>query len=343
MKNIKTNILLLLLITSFSVSAQSYDRNILLEVFTNSHCPVCPGTHSSIDNYLTNGAQKENVRYIYYHMEFPYSDDKLNQANKTDATARNNYYGPYSGTPVSFFDGSKQVNSYSQWPSIIETRVAVKTPVKVTLSGEKEEGTFSVDAKVEMENENITSGSVIHFIVVENVNYNGRNGISNHKHVMRKMITGSNGESITNMTSQIISKTISANSDWQLENLGIIVFIQNTQSKEIYQSEFITYNDLSITDIREISSVPEKFNLSQNYPNPFNPSTQISFQLSENNFTELKVYDILGNETATLISEDLSSGSYEVDFNASEFSSGIYFYVLKSGQNIKTNKMILLK
>jgi Secretion system C-terminal sorting domain len=145
------------------------------------------------------------------------------------------------------------------------------------------------------------------------------------------------------MASQNISKTISANSNWQLDNLGVIIFVQNTQSKEIFQSEYIAYNDLSITDIREISSIPEKFNLSQNYPNPFNPSTLISFQLSENNFTELKVYDILGNETATLISKKLSSGAYEVDFNATEFSSGIYFYVLKSGQKIKTKKMILLK
>ncbi len=86
-----------------------------------------------------------------------------------------------------------------------------------------------------------------------------------------------------------------------------------------------------------------EFNLEQNYPNPFNPKTNIGFQISDFGFVSLKVYDILGNNVATLINDYLSAGEYEVEFNASELPSGIYFIQLKAGIYLETNKMVLLK
>jgi len=85
------------------------------------------------------------------------------------------------------------------------------------------------------------------------------------------------------------------------------------------------------------------FKLEQNYPNPFNPSTKITYQLPVTGFVTLKVYDVLGKEIATLVNQDKSAGSYEVQFNAAEFPSGIYFYTLKAGDFTQTRKMILLK
>lgn len=102
----------------------------------------------------------------------------------------------------------------------------------------------------------------------------------------------------------------------------------------------------------DISS-PAEFILHQNYPNPFNPVTKIKFSIPQTanplpggargGLTTLKVYDILGNEVAILLNEPKSPGIYEVDFNASDLSSGIYLYVLKSGYNVLSNKMIILK
>lgn len=89
----------------------------------------------------------------------------------------------------------------------------------------------------------------------------------------------------------------------------------------------------------EISS----FSLHQNYPNPFNPSTNISFELPVSGFTTLKVYDALGREVATLVNGLRTNGSYTETFNASALSSGVYFYVLKSGDFAQTQKMLLLK
>jgi len=103
----------------------------------------------------------------------------------------------------------------------------------------------------------------------------------------------------------------------------------------------------------EQNAVLNKFTLEQNYPNPFNPSTKIKFTIPQSDnpllggvrggFVTLKVYDILGNEIATLVNEELSPGEYEVEFNASTLPSGIYFYTLAAGSFIQTKKMLLLK
>ena len=90
-----------------------------------------------------------------------------------------------------------------------------------------------------------------------------------------------------------------------------------------------------------------KFDLLQNYPNPFNPSTILSFVIGHSSFVLLKVYDILGREVATLVNEEKSAGSYEVEFKPESsvlnLASGIYFYRLHAGDFTETKKMILLK
>jgi len=101
--------------------------------------------------------------------------------------------------------------------------------------------------------------------------------------------------------------------------------------------------ETSVTNQEEIINTPTEFVLNQNYPNPFNPTTTISFSIPSSGFTSLKVYDILGNEVATLLNEEKPAGSYEINFNASSLSSGTYFYKLQAGSFLETKKMILLK
>jgi len=106
-----------------------------------------------------------------------------------------------------------------------------------------------------------------------------------------------------------------------------------------------------ITSVGNSSSqFPKSFTLSQNYPNPFNPSTKISYQIPVSLYPSkggtlvtLKIYDILGKVVATLVNEEQGAGFYEIEFVASQLSSGIYFYQLKAGDFIQTNKMLLLK
>jgi len=91
------------------------------------------------------------------------------------------------------------------------------------------------------------------------------------------------------------------------------------------------------------SNSPKQFSLNQNYPNPFNPNTTIEFDLSKTTEVSLKVYNILGEEVSTLVSDRLSAGSYSYEWDASKYASGVYLYRLEAGGFIETKKMILMK
>jgi hypothetical protein len=111
--------------------------------------------------------------------------------------------------------------------------------------------------------------------------------------------------------------------------------------------------DIVLTDVKDEQSAISSFNLEQNYPNPFNPSTKIKFSVPSNvkgemSNVSLKVYDVLGNEIATLVNEELSPGEYEVSFDSHSgevrnLTSGIYFYTLRAGSFVQTKKMVLMK
>jgi hypothetical protein len=93
----------------------------------------------------------------------------------------------------------------------------------------------------------------------------------------------------------------------------------------------------------ETTSIPDDYILYQNYPNPFNPSTVIRFSIPKAGLTTLKIYDILGREVKTLITEELVAGIHEVELNAFSLPSGVYFCRLQSGSFSETKKMILLR
>lgn len=92
-----------------------------------------------------------------------------------------------------------------------------------------------------------------------------------------------------------------------------------------------------------INTIPEVFALEQNYPNPFNPSTKISYSIPTEGNVELKIYDILGNEVATLVNEVKAPGYYSADFNASSLVSGVYVYTIRANNFVQTKKMLLMK
>ncbi|NWG29271.1 MAG: T9SS type A sorting domain-containing protein [Ignavibacteriaceae bacterium] len=105
-----------------------------------------------------------------------------------------------------------------------------------------------------------------------------------------------------------------------------------------------------VVSVDDQPKITDDFQLYQNYPNPFNPTTNIRFRISDFEFVTLKVYDILGNEIATLVNEEKPAGEFEVTFDSYSGSSGIrvlpsgiYFYQLRAGSLIQTKKMILLK
>jgi hypothetical protein len=144
----------------------------------------------------------------------------------------------------------------------------------------------------------------------------------------------------------------------RLNEYGLQLMDTETASDHFPKVTDISFN--AVTSVNEQNNLVG-FNLSQNYPNPFNPSTKIKYSIPAVTLRQtqgdilmtLKVYDVLGNEVETLVNEQKQAGTYEVEFDGTDFPSGIYFYQLivssLSGKNVNANsfletkKMILLK
>jgi hypothetical protein len=119
--------------------------------------------------------------------------------------------------------------------------------------------------------------------------------------------------------------------------------IDSTNSSQFSATwSFITPS--RITGIQtNANGIPKTYQLSQNYPNPFNPTTVIKYSLPKAQFVTLVVYDVLGQEVASLVNERQAAGNYQVNFSGDRFASGVYFYILKAGHFVSTRKMLLLK
>ena len=297
-----------------------------------------------MEQYLNTNPNANKLNYIYYHMVYPYPDDQLYIQSSVDSDARHTFYNPVAATPQGFFDGISQ-GSTSGWANTLDNLTQSQSPLKIELSGTKSISQLDINAVITRTGNISENDLVINFVVVEDVFYDGRNTVSNHKHVMRKMLPSANGQafSINLNETKNVEQTVTLDQNWDSDSLSVLVFIQSTSTKTVYQSETISYDDLSITSVNNETVTPAEFALLQNYPNPFNPHTNIKFQIKNPGFTTLKVYNVLGNEVASLVSDNLSAGSYEINFNASRLSSGVYFYSLTSGNSKQTNKMILLR
>ncbi|HSP88691.1 MAG TPA: T9SS type A sorting domain-containing protein [Ignavibacteriaceae bacterium] len=333
----------ILVLLPFIISFSQEEKKVLIEVFTNSHCPLCPPAHSIIDNYLVS-PNRGKINFIFYHMVYPYSDDPLYHHNHTDSDGRHDYYNPVAATPRGFFDGQIQGNT-SAWISILDSLVLIQSPLKIDLTGIKSEESITIKAEITRTGNVTDNDLVIHFVVVEDLDYTGRNGIPHHENVMRKMVDGAMGFpfSINLNETKEIEREILFNPAWLKDSLKVLVFIQSSVNKTVYQSAIINFSDLISTGMNTDLNLPDGFKLNQNYPNPFNPETTIGFHISQRGFVNLKVFDSLGKQIAILVNEEKEPGFFEINFRGNDFSSGLYFYKLQSGNYIETKKMILLK
>jgi|GEM_PF-7081888 len=119
--------------------------------------------------------------------------------------------------------------------------------------------------------------------------------------------------------------------------------VKQTNEDGTTESGPFTFTTELAVSVESKKLIPKEFELEQNYPNPFNPSTKIKFVIPKSSFVNLKVYDVLGNEIATLVNEEKPAGNYRVTFDASNLPSGVYFYKIKAGNFVETKKMILLR
>lgn len=141
--------------------------------------------------------------------------------------------------------------------------------------------------------------------------------------------------------------------DMDQDGLAEYVFVNYSTDFDVWQGDGYVW----VLEVQpqtgienELENSPLDFVLSQNYPNPFNPTTKIKYSIPSNIVTEsgninvtIKVFDVLGNEIAEIVNEEKQAGNYEVEFNGSNLSSGVYFYRLKSGNFIETKRMMLIR
>jgi hypothetical protein len=126
--------------------------------------------------------------------------------------------------------------------------------------------------------------------------------------------------------------------------LNVIVAGGVTPGSAISSQTWVYSDTITITGIKEIKNIsPSGYKLFQNYPNPFNPSTTMNFSIPEYSFVTLEIFNLLGEKIVTLVSQDLSKGTYEYKWNAEGMTSGTYFYRLTAGEYSEVRKLLLLK
>lgn len=348
--NLKTSLLypvLSVIVLTFTSSAQ-VTRVVLFEEGTNASCGPCAANNPILKAFLD--AHPTEATAIKYHASWP-GYDPMYQANPTQNTERivNYYHMNQTGVPYCNADGVIQdiwPFSNANFTNALNTRLAILTPVTINVQDERIAGdsikstiTLNLLSNLPAGDYKLRVMTLERFVIYTSPP--GSNGETHFENVFRWAYPNTTGVSIqtTAGTYQYIY-TYKRESTWIDTSVYTIAFVQNDVNKEVMNVAKGSYTPLGVTPGSEI---PEKYLLSQNYPNPFNPRTLIKFAVPEDGNVSLKVYNMVGAEVKTLVEGIHKAGEYNIYFDGSEFSSGVYFYTLRTDKFTATKKMILIK
>jgi hypothetical protein len=146
----------------------------------------------------------------------------------------------------------------------------------------------------------------------------------------------------------IVTTTVQTSYEWWIEEARfpvlIVSYLRTETLGNVHESRFIEYNNEITTEVSDPAEpLVADFHLGQNFPNPFNPGTTIRFSVPASGPVTLKVYDLIGQEVATLVDGHLNAGVHQVRFNAGHLPSGMYFYTLEAGASSQTRRLMLVK
>jgi glutaredoxin len=328
----------MLIVISTTLTTQAQNRKVLYEIFTNSHCSFCGGAYSYFDENIANNEASNDLITIAYHLS-TYSDDKLYQETKTESVPRANYYGGITGTPTIFINGQRQ-SSYQNWlPNINNFRNSQSNNFPVTLNvrlvGNVLEIETGVNSSIDISNLNLN------IVVVEDVDYQGRNGVKLHKNVMRTMPTGASGQQINLIANQElkITKSVTLNQIWNLEKISVVAYVQNSQTKEVYNVSSIDKKDFQLT-----SNVEDQKDNDKLYPNPTNGITEYSFDSKYTGICKIKLIDNSGK----LLLENsytISAGQNKIIIDTKDLNlpNGSYTFIIDNNGIESTKQIIILK
>lgn len=335
---------IVIIISVSSLSSQT--RKVLFEEGTNASCGPCASSNPILISWLQSHLTQ--TISIMYHASWP-GVDPMYQANPTQSSERITYNN-ITAVPTCNVDGL----IYDIWPfsatafdNALNTRVAVTPPVSITVVDQRIAGD-SIKSQITLTvHSNLPSGThkLRVFAVEKLIVYStppGTNGEMVFHTVFRRAYPNTTGvDCPTTAGTYNYTYKYKRESAWQDTSIVTVAFVQNDVNKEVLNAGKGAYIATGIANTS--ADIPAKYSLSQNYPNPFNPATVIKFSIPKSGFTSLKVYDAMGREVAVLMNSRTDAGNYESEFNASNLSSGVYFYKLVSGDFSQVKKMTLIK
>ncbi|MDQ3020540.1 MAG: Omp28-related outer membrane protein [Bacteroidota bacterium] len=353
-----------LIISALNFSnSYSGPRNVLVEYCTGTWCGYCPCGHQAL-NTITSTYRETII--IAYHggasSADPWKDFTGNQVRSLLG---------FSGYPTAVIDrGNTPSNpsfTYNLWYGRVDSRYLTSPNSNVNLViSSKSYNETSRELSVTLDAtalENLTGDYKVSFVIVENnlvypQNHYAQCGTTGyvpdyvHAHVARNMVNGPTGENLNsggvwNINETLVKKiTTVIDASWVETNCKLIAFVYKDNAVlALANVEQAIEEDIStaVGISGNSNIVPNEYSLSQNFPNPFNPSTNIKFALPKDGVASFKVYDIFGKEVENYADGFLSKGTYNYQFDGTNLSSGIYFYVLKADNYIEKKKMMLIK
>ncbi|HMT11054.1 MAG TPA: Omp28-related outer membrane protein [Ignavibacteria bacterium] len=345
----RTNLIIALLIffMAAGISNSQFVRKVLFEEATNASCGPCAANNPALKSYID--AKGDSIIAIKYHASFPGTDAMYLHNPTQNAERYSSYYG-MNAMPWLNSDGL--VNDV--WPFSLANlnnafygRLSVPAPLSITIvdtriAGDSIRATVTVNIPSTLPSGNYKLRVMAIESWVINPVPQGTNGETVFEHVFRKDFPNTSGTVIAGSSGNFqYIFTYKVDPVWRDSSMHTVAFIQNDNNKEVLNAGSAPRG---ITGIDPVSGIaPNSFSLSQNYPNPFNPQTNIRFSLPKGSDVKITVFDAVGRVVALLANGRFEAGTYNIDFNASALSSGIYFYSITTAEFTDTKKMMLIK
>jgi hypothetical protein len=358
MKKLSMALVIVMMLVASYDTGNAAARKVLMEIITSTTCSPCYAADVFYFlNWYPNYGGNASVVTLAYHVWWPSpGDDPMYMANTAPVQTRMNYYAPSGNyAPRGFIDGFIDGGSgFSGWPGMIEGRWLDFSPINITLTGTRNGNSLNMNAAITAEQAVNSSNWRVHWVVVESELPYPQNSPSGyvpftHHFVHRNMYPDANGSPITISQGQTVNvpATLTLNPAWNAANCRVIVFVQNNTDKKVQNVEYAEV--ATLTSVGEpVNGLPTTFAVSQNYPNPFNPTTNIDYAVSKPSFVSVRVYNLLGQEVRTLVSEEKGIGVYLATWDGkdnvgTEVPSGMYLYKVVAGSFSETKKMMFMK
>lgn len=328
-------ILLLFIVIQGSIldmTAQT-KKPVLFEMFTNSHCGPCGNAYGLINSQLKTSQYAEDVVYIFYHVA-TYTDDKLYQDSKNESMPRAGLYG-VQFTPTVYIDGVQ--TGSSNWVNTIGARTQKSQSITFNPTVLMSNSTLEIDVTATSPTD--IPNVKLSVVVVENVQYKGRNNVSQQQYVMRTMPTTPSGVDISLQANQSnqSSYSVPLNSVWNKDSIGVVVFIQDATTREVYGSAIVRFDEISkVTSVEENKpSLPITVTQSDS-------QTTLTFDSPMSANASLEIFDILGNlvySTNFTVQQQKQHIEWNHTYsNGNIAPNGVYLYKLKIGMYETTGK-----